>query len=187
MFYRGSSTKVEDAADIFVRAANMFKMAKKWAGESCWFMKDVKVYNFPNILRQKEINKSGSHFWKIMFSCQCNEVKAFLICCPGFFFVFSVQDFDRTTNKNLQPHNVAIYVKLKRCEDTEALNQKQIFVWFHVAAGEAFCRAAALQVQLGSKHQAATEYVNAGTCYKKADPNGGYWVVQDVYNQWELK
>lgn len=111
MFYRGSSTKVEDAADIFVRAANMFKMAKKWAGESCWFMKDVKVYNFPNILRQKEINKSGSHFWKIMFSCQCNEVKAFLICCPGFFFVFSVQDFDRTTNKNLQPHNVAIYVK----------------------------------------------------------------------------
>lgn len=122
-----------------------------------------------------------------MFSCQCNEVKAFLICCPGFFFVFSVQDFDRTTNKNLQPHNVAIYVKLKRCEDTEALNQKQIYVWFHVAAGEAFCRAAALQVQLGSKHQAATEYVNAGTCYKKADPNGGYWVVQDVYNQWELK
>ncbi|XP_011434594.1 alpha-soluble NSF attachment protein-like [Crassostrea angulata] len=68
--FGGSSTKVEDAADIFVRAANMFKMAKKWA-----------------------------------------------------------------------------------------------------AAGEAFCRAAALQVQLGSKHQAATEYVNAGTCYKKADPN----------------
>jgi hypothetical protein len=27
-------------------------------------------------------------------------------------------------------------------------------------------------MQLGSKHQAATEYVNAGTCYKKADPNG---------------
>lgn len=108
MFYRGSSTKVEDAADIFVRAANMFKMAKKWAGESCWFMKDVKVYNFPNILRQKEINKSGSHFWKIMFSCQSNEEKAFLICCPGFFFfVFSVQDFDRATNKNLQPYNVA--------------------------------------------------------------------------------
>lgn len=64
-----------------------------------------------------------------MFSCQCNEVKAFLICCPGFFFsVFSVQDFDRTTNKNLQPHNVAIYVKLKRCEDTEALNQQPIYV-----------------------------------------------------------
>lgn len=43
---------------------------------------------------------------------------------------------------------------------------------YHLAAGEAFCRAAELQVQLGSKHQAATEYVNAGTCYKKADPNG---------------
>jgi hypothetical protein len=28
-----SSSKVEDAADLFVRAANMFKMAKKWAGK----------------------------------------------------------------------------------------------------------------------------------------------------------
>lgn len=45
-------------------------------------------------------------------------------------------------------------------------------VIFIVAAGEAFCRSAVLQMQLGSKHQAATEYVNAGTCYKKADPNG---------------
>lgn len=187
MFYRGSSTKVEDAADIFVRAANMFKMAKKWAGESCWFMKDVKYINFQTFYVRKKSIKAGVIFEKLCFHVNVMKKKLFWFAVLVFFFVFSVQDFDRATNKNLQPHNVAIYVKLKRCEDTEALNQKQIYVWFHVAAGEAFCRAAALQVQLGSKHQAATEYVNAGTCYKKADPNGGYWVVQDVYNQWELK
>ncbi|KAK3093653.1 hypothetical protein FSP39_018514 [Pinctada imbricata] len=39
------------------------------------------------------------------------------------------------------------------------------------SAGESFCRAAQLQIELKSKHQAATEYVNAGTCYKKSDPN----------------
>lgn len=54
MFYRGSSTKVEDAADIFVRAANMFKMAKKWAGESCLFMKDVKYINFQTFYVRKK-------------------------------------------------------------------------------------------------------------------------------------
>lgn len=65
----GGSTKVEDAAELFVRAANSFKMAKKWPG-----------------------------------------------------------------------------------------------------AGQCFCRAAELQLQLGSKHEAATHYVDAGGAYKKADP-----------------
>lgn len=47
-----------------------------------------------------------------------------MICCfgVGFFPLFSVQDFDRGTKKNLQPYNVAIYVKLKQCDDTEGLN-----------------------------------------------------------------
>ncbi|KAH3859036.1 alpha-soluble NSF attachment protein-like [Dreissena polymorpha] len=65
----GGSTKVEDAAELFVRAANAYKMAKKWPG-----------------------------------------------------------------------------------------------------AGESFCRAAELQLQLGSKHEAATHYVDAGSAYKKSDP-----------------
>lgn len=65
----GGSSKVEEAAELFVRAANAFKMAKKWPG-----------------------------------------------------------------------------------------------------AGQCFCRAAELQLQLGSKHEAATHYVDAGGAYKKADP-----------------
>lgn len=38
------------------------------------------------------------------------------------------------------------------------------------AAGSAFCEAAVLHIKLDSKHNAATSYVDAGTCYKKADP-----------------
>jgi len=38
------------------------------------------------------------------------------------------------------------------------------------AAGSAFCRAAEVHLKSGSKHEAATQYVDASTCYKKADP-----------------
>ena len=40
------------------------------------------------------------------------------------------------------------------------------------AAGECFCRSAQLQLELGSRHEAATHYVDAGNAYKKADPQG---------------
>ena len=40
------------------------------------------------------------------------------------------------------------------------------------AAGECFCRSAKLQLELGSRHEAATHYVDAGNAYKKADPQG---------------
>lgn len=39
------------------------------------------------------------------------------------------------------------------------------------AAGGAFCRAAEVHLKTGSKHEAATQYVDASTCYKKADPS----------------
>ena len=38
-------------------------------------------------------------------------------------------------------------------------------------AGHCFCKAAEIQIKLQSKHQAASEFVNAATCYKKGDPN----------------
>ncbi|NXA62833.1 SNAA protein, partial [Mohoua ochrocephala] len=38
------------------------------------------------------------------------------------------------------------------------------------AAGSAFCRAAQLQLQLQSKHDAAMNFVDAGNAFKKADP-----------------
>lgn len=38
------------------------------------------------------------------------------------------------------------------------------------AAGECFCKAAGLQLQLGSKHEAASHYVDASGAYKKSDP-----------------
>uniref|UniRef100_A0A3Q2HNB5 NSF attachment protein beta n=1 Tax=Equus caballus TaxID=9796 RepID=A0A3Q2HNB5_HORSE len=38
------------------------------------------------------------------------------------------------------------------------------------AAGNAFCLAAKLHMQLQSKHDSATSFVDAGNAYKKADP-----------------
>lgn len=40
------------------------------------------------------------------------------------------------------------------------------------SAGNAFCEAATLYSKLGSRHDAATNYVDAANCYKKSDPNG---------------
>uniref|UniRef100_A0A672J050 N-ethylmaleimide-sensitive factor attachment protein, alpha b n=1 Tax=Salarias fasciatus TaxID=181472 RepID=A0A672J050_SALFA len=78
----GGSSKVEEACDIYVRAANMFKMAKNWCG------------------------------------------KMFL---QHPLFVFS-------------------------------------------AAGNAFSQAAHLHLQMQSKHDAATNFIDAGNAFKKADP-----------------
>ncbi|KAK6181118.1 hypothetical protein SNE40_009048 [Patella caerulea] len=39
------------------------------------------------------------------------------------------------------------------------------------AAGEAFMNAGKLQLQLSSRHEAATHFVDAGNCYRKGDPN----------------
>jgi len=56
------------------------------------------------------------------------------------------------------------------------------------AAGDAFCHAAKVQLKCGSKHEAATQYVDASTCYKKADPAGNaavsvklFWVAFNSY------
>lgn len=40
------------------------------------------------------------------------------------------------------------------------------------AAGNAFAEAASLYQKNGSKLDAATNFVEAGNCYKKTDPNG---------------
>lgn len=40
------------------------------------------------------------------------------------------------------------------------------------AAGNAFCQAAQLHLQLQNKHDAATSFVDAGNAFKKADPQG---------------
>lgn len=41
------------------------------------------------------------------------------------------------------------------------------------AAGTAFCDAAALHIKCGSRHDAATRYVDAGNCFRKADAQEG--------------
>lgn len=41
-----------------------------------------------------------------------------------------------------------------------------------LAAGNAFCQAAQLHLQLQSKHDAAANFVDAGNAFKKADPQG---------------
>lgn len=51
------------------------------------------------------------------------------------------------------------------------------------AAGNAFCQAAKLHMQLQSKHDSATSFVDAGNAYKKADPQGKGSEIQDCFLQ----
>lgn len=44
--------------------------------------------------------------------------------------------------------------------------------FFVSAAGNAFCQAALLHLQMQSKHDAATNFIDAGNAFKKADPQG---------------
>ncbi len=46
------------------------------------------------------------------------------------------------------------------------------FVCLYPAAGNAFCQAARLHMQLQNKHDSATGYIDAGNAFKKADPHG---------------
>ncbi|KAK2088792.1 hypothetical protein P7K49_034699 [Saguinus oedipus] len=48
------------------------------------------------------------------------------------------------------------------------------------AAGNAFCQAAQLHLQLQSKHDAATCFVDAGNAFKKADPQDWPVVPQQL-------
>lgn len=45
-------------------------------------------------------------------------------------------------------------------------------VFVVVAAGNAFCQAARLHMQMQNKLDSATSFVDAGNAYKKADPQG---------------
>ncbi|XP_041468983.1 alpha-soluble NSF attachment protein-like [Lytechinus variegatus] len=47
-------------------------------------------------------------------------------------------------------------------------------------AGNAFCRAASISMTLESKHEAATNYVDAGNCYKKVDHEKAISCLQEA-------
>ncbi|XP_015274515.1 PREDICTED: alpha-soluble NSF attachment protein, partial [Gekko japonicus] len=50
------------------------------------------------------------------------------------------------------------------------------------AAGNAFCQAAQLHLQLQNKHDAATSFVDAGNAFKKADPQDGlFWGSREAH------
>ncbi|KAM4590587.1 N-ethylmaleimide-sensitive factor attachment protein, alpha b isoform 1-T1 [Fundulus diaphanus] len=92
----GSSSKLEEACDMYVRAANMYKMAKNWCGKS--------------------------------------------VTLSSFLFVSVVTTTLLTYHLMLS------------------------------AAGNAFSKAAHLHLQMQSKHDAATNLIDAGNAFKKADP-----------------
>lgn len=51
-------------------------------------------------------------------------------------------------------------------------NSETVYVCVFIAAGNAFCQAARLHMQLQNKLDSATSFVDAGNAYKKADPQG---------------
>lgn len=49
------------------------------------------------------------------------------------------------------------------------------------AAGNAFCKAARLHMQLQNKHDCATSFIDAGNAFKKSDPNGKtVWLLNGI-------
>uniref|UniRef100_A0A673L435 Alpha-soluble NSF attachment protein n=1 Tax=Sinocyclocheilus rhinocerous TaxID=307959 RepID=A0A673L435_9TELE len=96
----GGSSKMEDACDLYGRAANMFKMAKNWSVEACRLCMSVAHYIFIVIF-----------------------IVIFAFCCMCL-----------------------------------------------LASGNAFSQAALLYLQMQSKHDAATNFVDAGNAFKKSDP-----------------
>ena len=50
--------------------------------------------------------------------------------------------------------------------------QMCLLLMFFPAAGNAFSQAAQLHLQMQSKHDAATNFIDAGNAFKKADPHG---------------
>lgn len=53
------------------------------------------------------------------------------------------------------------------------------FLFHFTEAGNAFCQAATIHLQLQVKHQAASSYVDAATSYKKSDPQSK-WYIQPI-------
>ena len=49
-------------------------------------------------------------------------------------------------------------------------------------AGSAFVKAAQTSLDLGSKHEAATQYVDAGNCHRKGDANGKMYSHYALYH-----
>uniref|UniRef100_A0A673X6A0 NSF attachment protein beta n=1 Tax=Salmo trutta TaxID=8032 RepID=A0A673X6A0_SALTR len=95
----GGPHKVEEACEMYCRAANMFKMAKNWNGT---------LLSANTIL-------GGPNEFASYYLCVCHSV------CP--------------------------------------------------AAGNAFCQAARIHMQLQNKHDSATSFIDAGNAFKKSDPN----------------
>nr|XP_035969972.1 alpha-soluble NSF attachment protein isoform X1 [Halichoerus grypus] len=120
----GGSSKIEEACEIYTRAANMFKMAKNWSG-----LRGLSLRQLPP--------PSASTLW---------------------------------TFRSLSPG-------VRRPQVDRARPSRQHHHHHHhhphppePAAGNAFCQAAQLHLQLQSKHDAATCFVDAGNAFKKADP-----------------
>uniref|UniRef100_A0A673ZKT2 NSF attachment protein beta n=1 Tax=Salmo trutta TaxID=8032 RepID=A0A673ZKT2_SALTR len=102
----GGPHKVEEACEMYCRAANMFKMAKNWNGT--------------------------------------------LLCA-----LFHTKH--------------ALF--LEGLEEQGAMNLLYVCLCVSPAAGNAFCQAARIHMQLQNKHDSATSFIDAGNAFKKADPS----------------
>ncbi|XP_071768611.2 N-ethylmaleimide-sensitive factor attachment protein, alpha b isoform X1 [Centroberyx gerrardi] len=101
----GGSSKMEEACDMYVRAANMYKMAKNWCGK-------ISLFAYTSVMAPIAL-------------------LLFIVLCP------------------------LIPLTLEICFS---------------AAGNAFSQAARFHLQMQSKHDAATNFIDAGNAFKKADP-----------------
>jgi len=128
--------KVEDACEMYARAANMFKMAKNWSGR--WH-----THTQPHTHTRTQTHKH-THTQPHTHTRKQNKMR----------HVFG--------QGQLETECVCVCVCVRVC----------VCVCVCLAAGNAFCQAARLHMQLQNKLDSATSFVDAGNAYKKADPQG---------------
>lgn len=121
-FWSRGHHKVEEACEMYCRAANMFKMAKNWSGAAR--SPRIMFHYFPH------------SWWLVGYRLCANAAGA-----------------------KIEGR------KLPWCSNGAS------FLSFE-AAGNAFCKAARLHMQLQNKHDCATSFIDAGNAFKKSDPNG---------------
>lgn len=89
-----------------------------------------------------------------------------------------VLSHDLDNNKNFSSSGSARVEDAVECYQRAAILFKMSKKW--PEAGNAFSEAANLQAKAGSRHDAASNYVEAANCFKKADINGLYFVDNNI-------
>ncbi|CAG2107247.1 unnamed protein product, partial [Medioppia subpectinata] len=150
----GGGSRQDEAVELYVRAANCFKMAKKWNGRANSPIPLIITISSRTYLWGGSHWSPHRHTQTLTIPLNCTLTNnpftpSIHLCSPHW-------------SSPLEPLTTTTAIIIGPLEPLTPL--------LMTAAGNAFCEAAVLHLKAGNKHDAGTGYVDAGNCYKKADP-----------------